>query len=200
MAAPDTRSASDLREDGLRGQLSRLSPQGKTDAHPDRFALYSVPEAMAERFGSLVLPVDQELVFDPEPRLQPNIATIHANDIPRFRQLTNAVLDTYRTLNYMKPSAAARSELSTLSANNSVTDAYRGSPTFDLPTWISLNPKPDLPDRRAIVGASYLRRNFNILAKLIADLPKPTGAVEISSASQPKLDDTHSRLSVCRVV
>lgn len=200
MAAPGTRSARnliDVRPTGLARDLPAAYAKTAFEdnfpdylrrvrrmPNPDRFALYSVPEAMAERFGSLVLPVDQELVFDPEPRLQPNIVAIHADDIPRLRQLTNAVLDTYRTLNYMEPSAAALSEFSTLSANNSVTDAYRGSATFDLPTWISLNPELDHPDRRAIVGASYLPRNFDTLAKLIDDLPKPTGSVEASPAKE----------------
>src|SRR6266404_6277544 len=98
---------------------------------------------------------------------------------------TSAVrLTTCRTLNYMEPSAAALSEFSTLSANNSVTDAYRGSATFDLPTWISLNPELDHPDRRAIIGASYLRRNIDTLAKLIDSLPKPAASVEAAPAKE----------------
>jgi hypothetical protein len=194
MAAPGTRSARNLIdvrpanlardlpatyaktafEDNFPDYLRRV----RRMPNPDRFALYSVPEAMAERFGSLVLPVDQDLVFDPEPRLRPNLVAIQAEDMPRLRQLANAVLDAYRTLNYMEPSAHALSEFSTLSANTSVTDAYRGSATFDLPTWMSLNPELDHPDRSAIVGASYLRRNIDTLAKLIDSLPRPAVSVE----------------------
>lgn len=200
MAAPGTRSARNLIdvrptsltrdlpatyaktafEDNFPDYLRRV----RRMPNPDRFALYSVPEAMAERFGSLVLPVDQELVYDPEPRLQPNLVAIQAEDMPRLRQLANAVLDTYRTLIYMEPSAAALSEFSTLSANNSVTDAYRGSATFELPTWISLNPELDHRDRRVIVGASYLRRNIDTLAKLIDSLPKPAASVEAAPAKE----------------
>ncbi len=40
--------------------------------NPDRFALYSVSKSIPERFGSLVFRLDENLVFDPEPRLLPN--------------------------------------------------------------------------------------------------------------------------------
>jgi hypothetical protein len=43
---------------------------------------------------------------------------------------------------------------------------------------MSLNPELDHPDRSAIVGASYLRRNIDTLAKLIDSLPRPAVSVE----------------------
>ncbi|MBR1177083.1 hypothetical protein JQ617_24235 [Bradyrhizobium sp. KB893862 SZCCT0404] len=152
--------------------------------NPDRFALYSVPEAMAERFGSLVFPVDQNLVFDPDPRLEPNLLAIHADDMPRLRKLADAVLDTYRGLIYADTSRAALAEFASLSGDPSVTDAYGGTATFDLPRWISLNPDIEANDRRPILGASYLRRNIDVLTALIDNLPKPATSVEVAPTKE----------------
>ncbi|MBX9778552.1 MAG: hypothetical protein K2Y71_29620 [Xanthobacteraceae bacterium] len=149
-------------------------------ANPDRFTLYSVSESIPERFGSLVFRMDEDLVFDPEPRLRPNLIAIEAEDALRFRPLATAMLDAYRKLNWIQASAAALAEFSGLSGETTVTDAYSGTARFDLTKWLSLNPDRKNPDRQNIIGASYIRRNVDFLAKLIDNLPKPA-SVEASS-------------------
>jgi hypothetical protein len=146
--------------------------------NPDRFALYSVSEAVAERFGSLVFRMEEDLVFDPEPRLRPNLAAIGAEDMPRFKPLATAMLDAYRNLNWMEPSAAALGDFSGLSGETTVTDAYGGTARFDLTRWLSLNPEKKKPDRQNIVGASYIRRNVDFLINLIENHPASPSAIE----------------------
>jgi hypothetical protein len=147
-------------------------------ANPDRFALYSVSEAVAERFGSLVFRMDEDLVFDPEPRLRPNLAAIEAEDMPRFKPLATAMLDAYRNLNWMESSAAALADFSGLSGETTVTDAYGGGARFDLGRWLSLNPEKTKPDRQNLVGASYIRRNIDFLVNRIENHPASPSSTE----------------------
>ncbi|MGR4928173.1 hypothetical protein ACIPUD_15490 [Bradyrhizobium sp. CAR08] len=147
-------------------------------SNPDRFALYSVSEAVAERFGSLVFRMDEDLVFDPEPRLRPNLAAIEAVDMPRFRSLATAMLDAYRGLNWMESSAAALADFSGLSGETTVTDAYSGGARFDLTRWLLLNPEKTKPDRQNLVGASYIRRNVDFLVNLIESYPIAPSSTE----------------------
>jgi hypothetical protein len=153
-------------------------------ANPDRFALYSVSEAVAERFGSLVFRMDEDLVFDPEPRLRPNLIAIEAEDMARFKPLAAAMLDAYRSLNWMESSAAALADFSGLSGETTVTDAYDGTPRFDLARWLSLNPAKTKPDRQNLVGASYIRRNVDFLVNLIENHPASPSSVEASKKSE----------------
>jgi hypothetical protein len=149
-------------------------------ANPDRFALYSVSEAIAERFGSLVFRMEEHLVFDPEPRLRPDLIAIASEDMLRFRPLATAVLDAYRNLNWIESSATALAEFSSLSGETTVLDAYGGGARFDLTRWLSLNPDKKNPDRQNLVGASYVRRNIDFLTNLIDNLPKPASSIEAS--------------------
>jgi len=82
----------------------------------------------------------------------------------------------------MEPSAAALSEFSTLSANNSATMRTR-SATFDLPTWISLNPELDHPGSTCDCRRFLSPAKFYTLAKLI-DTYEATGSVEASPAKE----------------
>jgi hypothetical protein len=149
-------------------------------ANPDRFALYSVAESISERFGSLVFRMEEDLVFDPEPRLRPNLIAIDAEDMPRLRPLATAMLDAYRKLNWMEASATALAEFSGLSGETTVSEAYDGSARFDLTRWLSLNPDTKNPDRQNLVGASYIRRNMDFLTNLIDNLPKQASSIEAS--------------------
>ena len=158
--------------------------------NPDRFTLYSVSESIAERFGSQVFRMEEDLVFDPEPRLRPNLIAIEAEDMPRFGKLATAMLDAYRGLNWMESSAAALAEFSGLSGETTVTDAYRGSARFDLGLWISLNPDKKSPGRQNLVGASYIRRNRDFLVNLIDNLPKPTPTVEVAKEFRNRVVQT----------
>jgi hypothetical protein len=197
MAAPDrTRSARnliDIRPSGMARDLpasyakkafedsfAEYLRKVRRIANPDRFALYSVSESIPERFGSLVFRMEEDLIFDPEPRLRPNLIAIDAEDMSRFRPLATAMLDAYRNLNWMEASATALAEFSGLSGETTVTDAYGGSAWFDLPRWLSLNPDSKNPDRQNLVGASYIRRNVDFLTKLIDKLPKPAPSTETS--------------------
>jgi len=148
--------------------------------NPNRFALYSVSESIAERFGSLVFRMEEELVFDSEPHLRPNLLTIEAEEMPRFTKLATAMLDAYRGLNWMSSSATALAEFSGLSGESTVTDAYGGSARFDLGRWLSLNPDKMPPNRRNLVGASYIHRNVNSLVDLIDDLSKSPPSVDLA--------------------
>jgi hypothetical protein len=197
MAAPDrTRSARhliDVRPSGMARDLPTSYARKAFEdnfaeylrrirrmANPDRFTLYSVSEAIAERFGSLVFRMDENLVFDPEPHLRPTLA-IPTEDVPSFRPLATAMLDEYRKLNWMVSSASALSEFSVLSGNTSITDAHGGTNYFDLAGWLSLSSGQLNPNRQNLVGASYIRRNVEFLTNLIDNLPKPTHSIEASN-------------------
>jgi hypothetical protein len=197
MAAPDrTRSARnliDIRPSGMARDLpasyakkafednfAEYLRKVRRIANPDRFAFYSVSESIPERFGSLVFRMEEDLVFDPEPHLRPNLIAIDAEDMPRFRPLATAMLDAYRNLNWMEASSTGLAEFSGLSGESTVTDAYSGSPRFDLTKWLSVNPGSKNPDRHNLFGASYIRRNVEFLTKLIDNLPKPAPSNEAS--------------------
>ncbi|WP_315825579.1 MULTISPECIES: hypothetical protein [unclassified Bradyrhizobium] len=194
MASPGTRAARNL-IDVRPASLARDIPASYAKAafeanfpdylrrvrrmpNPDRFSLYSVPEAVAERFGSLVFLVDQNLVFDPDPRLEPDLLAIHSDDMPRLRKLADAVLDTYRGLIYPNSSRAALAEFASLSGDPGVTDSYGGTATFDLPRWMSRNPDVEGKERRPIVGASYIKRNIEGFTALIDLIPAPPTSIE----------------------
>ena len=149
-------------------------------SNPDRFVLYSVSEAIAERFGSLVFRMEENLIFDPEPRLRPNLAAIEREDMLRFRPLTSAMFDAYRALNWMEPSAAALADFSRLTGETSVANGYGHSTRFDLPGWQALHQHRANRGRQILVGASYIRRNVDFLTNFIDGLPKPDPTVEIS--------------------
>jgi hypothetical protein len=152
-------------------------------ANPDRFALYSVSDVVPERFGSVVLRGQQELVLDPHPRLKANLIEIEAEDLAKFRPLANALNDAYLRLTEVSPSAAALAEFSRLAADTSVTEAYGGTARFDLGRWLSINAAKENPERQTLVGAPYLHRNLDFLTKLI-DRSAKSGATIESAAKK----------------
>lgn len=95
-------------------------------------------------------------MFDPEPRLRPNLAAIEGVDMPRFKPLATAMLGAYRGLNWMESSAAALADFSGLSGETTVTEAHSGGARFDLTRWLLLNPEKTKSDRQNLVGASYI--------------------------------------------
>ncbi len=147
-------------------------------ANPDRFALYSVSDVVPERFGSVVLRGQQELVFDPHPRLKANLIEVETEDLAKFRPLANALNDAYLRLTGVSPSAAALAEFSRLAADTSVTEAYGGTDRFDLAKWLSINAEKQNSERQTLVGAPYLNRNVEFLTKLIDRSPKSGVTVE----------------------
>ncbi|QOZ51573.1 hypothetical protein XH90_09400 [Bradyrhizobium sp. CCBAU 53338] len=135
--------------------------------NPDRFSLYSVSEVIAERFGSQVFRMEEELTFDPEPRLRPNLTSIDSDSAGRFNLLSEEILNAYRKLDWVQAAPGGVSEFSALSGEGSVADAYGGSARFDITKWLRLNPDRRKPDRQNLVGASYIRRNVDFLVNLI---------------------------------
>ena len=132
---------------------------------------------------ALVFRMDEDLIFDPEPHLRPNLAAIDAEDMLRFRPLATAMLDAYRALNWIEPSAAGLAEFSKLTGDTSVTDGHRNSPRFDLPGWLEAKVNGN-SDRQVLVGASYIRRNVDFLTKLIDRFPQPAQSVEAAKELQ----------------
>ncbi len=121
--------------------------------------------------------MEEDLVFDPEPRLRPNLMAIETEDTTRFRPLATAMLDAYRGLNWMEASAAALAEFSGLTGETTVADAYDGSARFDLARWLSLNSDRKNWEWQNLIGASYIRRNVEFLVKLI-DLPNTASSMD----------------------
>jgi hypothetical protein len=141
--------------------------------NPDRFSLYSVSESIAERFGSIVFRMNEELTFDPDPHLRPNILAFDSEQLLRFGKLTTAVLDSYRGLTWIGPSAAALAEFSGLSGERSITEAHSTATRFDLDKWLLLNPNNSTPNRQTIFGSSYIKRNIDFIVHLIDNMPAP---------------------------
>lgn len=135
--------------------------------NPDRFGLYSVSEVQAERFGSVVLKGREDLVFDPEPKLRPQLLDFEFEDLARYRPLTNAMSDAYRLLNRPEPSVAALDEFKRLIADSTVEKALRTTGTFDLSGWLSENSRSPVRERRTLIGASYLPRNMDLFMGLL---------------------------------
>jgi hypothetical protein len=135
--------------------------------NPDRFALYSVSEVIPERFGSVVLRGNEDVVFDPNPRLKPNLIEIETDELAKYRPLANALNDAYLGLTRASPSAAGLAEFSRLVADASVTEAYQGTDRFDLARWLSINSANANADRQALIGAPYIHRNIEFFTKLI---------------------------------
>jgi hypothetical protein len=146
--------------------------------NPDRFALYSVSEAIPERFGSVVLRGREDLVFDPNPRLKPNLLEIETEELAKYRPLANALNDSYLGLTRASPSAAGLVEFSRLAADTSVTEAYGGTDRFDLARWLSINSSNVNAERQALIGAPYIHRNTEFFTKLVDRSPKQEAAVQ----------------------
>jgi hypothetical protein len=148
-------------------------------SNPDRFALYSVSEVIPERFGSVVLRGNEDLVFDPNPSLKPNLLEIETDELAKYRPLANALNDAYRRLTRASPSAAGLAEFSRLVSDTSVTEAYGGTARFDLAQWLSINSANTNAERQALIGASYINRNIDFFTKLIDRSPKQEAALQI---------------------
>jgi hypothetical protein len=155
-------------------------------SNPDRFALYSVSEVIPERFGSVVLRGNEDLVFDPNPRLKPDLIEIETEELAKYRPLANALNDAYLRLTRISPSAAGLAEFSRLAADSSITEAYQPTGSFDLRKWLSINSASANSERQALIGAPYIHRNIEFFTKLIdrsprqhADLPIGRKELEI---------------------
>jgi hypothetical protein len=139
-------------------------------ANPDRFGLYSVSEAAAERFGSIVFRMEEDLVFDPEAHLRPKLLGIDAADTARTKPLTTAILDEYRKLTWMQPSAAGLGDYANISGDTTASQSYGGTSAFSLARWQSLNETERRSDGQSIFGVSYLARNIRFFVNLIESL------------------------------
>jgi hypothetical protein len=84
-------------------------------------------------FGFVVLKGREDLVFDPQPRLDPHLLDVDFDDVVRFRSLTNAMTDAYRRLTGPEPSAAALADYTRLTGDQTIADAHRETGLFNLP-------------------------------------------------------------------
>jgi hypothetical protein len=146
---------------------------------PERFGLYSISDVEPERFGSVILKGTEEIVFDPEPHIRPKLFEVGIENLARYRELTNAMLDAYRQLWWPPPSVSALEEFQRLIGDTSVADAHV-SGAFDLRTWLSRNEGISV-DWQPIIGVTYLKRNMEFVAKLIEHRLKSDPSARISS-------------------
>lgn len=135
--------------------------------NPDRFGLYSIPDVEAGRFGFVVLKGREELVLGPQPSIQPHLLDVDVESSSRYRSLINAMTDAYRRLSTAEPSAAALADYGRLTGDRTVQAAHVDGRLFDLARWQADEETRDSPDRRPLVGASYLDRNVDVLVELL---------------------------------
>lgn len=130
--------------------------------NPDRFGLYSVSDVEAGRFGFVVIKGREDLVLDPQPRLQPNLLEVDVEGSTRYRGLITAMTDAYRRLGAAEPSATALTEYGRLTDDRTVQAAHHGG-CFNLERWQADEDTRSSPERRPLLGASYLDRNVQVL-------------------------------------
>ncbi|MBY5436502.1 hypothetical protein [Rhizobium leguminosarum] len=144
-------------------------------ANPDRFGLYSVSDVEPERFGAVVLRGSEDLVFDPHPRLRPNLLDVETENLMRYRPLANAMNDAYRALAGSEPSSSGLAEFRRMLSEATVSDAHTAEGVFDFPKWLSLNTANRVANRQNLIGASYLGRNIDFFTKLLEGCQLPPG-------------------------
>lgn len=127
--------------------------------HVDRFALYSVSDVEAEQFGSIVIKGNEDLVFDPEPRLQPSLLSYGADNVARYRELSIALADAYRPLKGPEPSMAGMRDFGQMLGDTFVAGATNDLGHFDFSAWQQATSQPSI-FRQPLVGASYLDANI----------------------------------------
>lgn len=139
----------------------------KLMSNPDRFSLYSISDVVPERFGSVILTGSEYLVFDPQPRLVPQLLKVEIENSARYRPLTTALLDTYRSLRGLGTTTAGLREFGRLTGDRSLGEQQSATDHLDLNDWYASMSGPVGSGRQPLVGASYVGRNLDLFIELL---------------------------------
>jgi hypothetical protein len=149
--------------------------------NPDAFALYAVTDVQPSQYGFVALGGREELVLQPEPRLQAALLETPQEQPQRLRKLSEAMRRAYDGLTNPEPSAAARSEYSKLTDSTTLQGAMRTDGTVDLERWQHEERVARHTGVATLIGAASLERNRQSLRRLIDEKPKSesTGVARI---------------------
>jgi hypothetical protein len=142
-------------------------------ADPERIGLYSISGVEAGRFGFVVVKGREELVLDPQPKLDPHMFEVEIGNFAQFRPLSEALWDAYRSLTSATPSAAALSDYFRLTGDETVTRGHNQGGYFDIATWFDRQGAAGNPNLQPVVGATYIERNAEFFVKMIEAFALP---------------------------
>src|SRR5262249_7650743 len=134
---------------------------------PERLGLYSISAVEVGRFGFVVIKGRDDLLLEPEPKIEPHLLEVDVDNVARFRPLSDALWDSYRRFTSPTPSAAALADYARLTHDDSVERGHDQNGYFDIAQWIDRQGGTGDLDRQPVVGATYIDRNFEFFTKML---------------------------------
>jgi len=134
---------------------------------PARFGLYSISDVQAGGFGFVVVKGRDDLLLDPQPKLDPHLLEVEIGNVARFRPLSDALWDAYRRFTGPAASTAALSDYVRLTGDETVTGGHDKKGFFDIAAWLDRQGGTGNPDRQPVVGATYIDRNIAFFVKML---------------------------------
>jgi len=136
-------------------------------ADPERLGLYSISGVEAGRYGFVVVKGREDLLLEPQPKLDPHMLEVDINNVARFRPLSDALWDAYRRFTAPAPSAAALSDYVRLTGDETIARGHNEEGFFDIAAWIDRQGSTGDPNRHPLVGATYIERNIEFFVKML---------------------------------
>lgn len=136
---------------------------------PERLGLYSISAVEAGRFGYVVVKGREDLLLEPEPKIVPHLLEVEVSNVAKFRPLSDALWDSYRSFTGPTPSAAAVSDYTRLTGDESIERGYSDHGFFDIAHWIDSQGGTGDPNRQPLIGATYIERNIDFFIKMLED-------------------------------
>ncbi|MGU3404926.1 hypothetical protein [Methylobacterium brachiatum] len=141
--------------------------------NPDRFSLYSISDVLPERFGSIMLLGSEGLLFEPQPRLVPQLLDVEIHQSARYRPLSVALLDAYRSLKGAEPTGAGFAEFRRLTGATPLGRELGSENDFDLNTWFGSDAANRASGRQTVFGSPYVERNRGLFIKMLEEHALP---------------------------
>ena len=138
---------------------------------PEHLSLYAITDVEPRRFSFIPIAGKEDLIFDPQPKLQSRLLDSEQDRPQRLRLLTDAMSASFKELRDAEPSQVARSEFSRL-AESAELPALG---TFvDLRRWVVSAASEESVETYSFLGASYIERNRSAFCALLSQ----SGALE----------------------
>jgi hypothetical protein len=132
--------------------------------NPEKLSLYAITDVEPKRFSFVPIASKEDLIFDPQPKLQPTLLDSDQDPPHRLRLLTDAMSVSFKELRDAEPSQVARSEFCRLAETEPLPTV---GAFVDLRQWVGME-KDESVETCSFLGTSYIERNRNAFSTLLA--------------------------------
>lgn len=139
--------------------------QNKKNA--DQWNLYSILDVHPGRYSYAQIGGSEQLLLGTTPKLETTLLPTELDNVPRTRQLTDAMAAELRRLDFVETSGAARADFSRILNSDSIGRSIKHDGFVDLNEWLRLESLTDEGRSTPFVGHPYTERNRRSLASLL---------------------------------